>query len=124
LRTSKHITSEARQTETVSYKWIRHRRDGTQGWKRFVAGRQPGNGTPVVQVQTALPSGMETSDDDPSFAELVEYVESWVNNKANLLKKKVWVEEAEKLVRNEHGADPEMLAKVKMMEAEWEMPDS
>ena len=77
-----------------------------------------------VQVQTTLSSGMETSDDDPSFSELVEYVESWVNNKANLLKKRVWVEEAEKLVKNEHGADPEMLAKVKMAEAEWEMPDS
>jgi len=51
-------------------------------------------------------------------------VESWVSNKRELLRKKVWVEEATKLVMNEHGADPEMLAKVKMAEVEWEMPDS
>jgi len=75
------------------------------------------------QVQTALSSNMETDDDNPSFAELVEYVESWVSNKVNLLKKKVWVEETENHVRSEYNADPEMLAKVKTMETILETED-
>ena len=76
-----------------------------------------------MQVQAIVSSGMETSDDDPSFSKLVEYVDSWVNYKTNLLKKRIWVEEVEKNVREEYGADPDMLARVKMVEAEWEMPD-